>query len=85
MLCEKIGQTRAGHFPHSNYPHLAVLLQAAWTAKRGKKEEAKGKLKDVSKTEKTVHRLSGHSFDTELWKIKRAFGEDVFTLQQRAF
>lgn len=38
LLCEKIGRTRVGHFP-PNYPHLVVLLQAAWTGKRGKKDE----------------------------------------------
>lgn len=52
MLCEKIGQTRAGHFP-PNYPHLVVLLQAAWTGMRGKKEEAKEKLKDVKFEDET--------------------------------
>lgn len=45
LLCEKIGQTGAGHFP-PNYPHLLVLLQAAWTGERGKRgERAKQKEK----------------------------------------
>lgn len=70
LLCEKIGQTRASHFP-PNYPHLVVLLQAAWTGKRGKKEEAKGKMKDVKKQdrdreEKTVHQPLNHFVNNQI-------------------
>lgn len=72
LLCEKIGQTRAGHFP-PNYPHLVVLLQAAWTGKRGKKGESKGKMKDVKKRrrhrgEKYVHQPPNYFVNMKLWK-----------------
>ncbi len=84
LLCEKIGQTRASHFP-PNYPHLVVLLQAAWTGKRGKKEEAKEKWKtskerqERKRGEKPVHQPLNYFVNTKLWKLEHAHSREVFT------
>lgn len=59
LLCEKIGQTRANHFP-PNYPHSVDLLQAAWTGKRGYKGGSKGEMKDAKSKKGETQRRENH-------------------------